>query len=319
MNMPRIVPVVLMTAIAYAQWSSAEEGSTLTKADQPTAEATSALPDSPPDAVVRDADATDATSDPRPLDCPEKPEKKAVARKLAGRLFADARSAYSEEDYLTALERFLCSMKMVEHENTVTNIEKTVEAEEDKVGALVLIEAYLENAPESELNEEIANIAAPLAQAIAEEERNASEAAVEAVEEEATAPECPEIELSQTTVPQNDDAKRFLMISGWSEIGVGSAVFIAAIILQATAAAAKNNAASASRYDTFLDEREKYRTLQVGATGMFIAGIVVASVGVTHLYLAKRQENGDALSRKERFAPVTLVTRPGWIALEGTF
>ena len=103
------------------------------------------------------------------------------------------------------------------------------------------------------------------------------------------------------------------------EIGVGSAVFIAAIILQATAVAAKNDAASASRYDAFLDEKEKYRTLQVGAIGMFITGIVVASVGVTHLYLAKRHENGGILSRKDRSAPVTLVARPGWLALEGRF
>ena len=64
--------------------------------------------------------------------CPERPDKTAKARKLAGTFFSEAEDAFGRELYEEALEKFACSLTMVEHENTIINIERTSAQVKDK-------------------------------------------------------------------------------------------------------------------------------------------------------------------------------------------
>ncbi|MCP4692612.1 MAG: hypothetical protein GY859_31520, partial [Desulfobacterales bacterium] len=52
-------------------------------------------------------------------ECPERPSDEVEARELAGSLFADGEASFQEKHFDAALAKFVCSLRMAEHENTV--------------------------------------------------------------------------------------------------------------------------------------------------------------------------------------------------------
>ncbi len=222
--------------------------------------------------------------------CPERPEKPAKARKSAGALFSDAEQAFDDENYLQALEKFVCSMVMIEHENTAINIERTLDQIDDKAAALPILQTYTERRPNGELKERMDALIAETEAAVSPPPpKDVQPVCPEAAP--APAPPCPPSLAPVLEIETREHAQRLAAVSGWAGIGVGAATFVTAIVMQALAGSAKNRAQSAVDYDIFLDERDKSRSFQTAATTLFVTGVLTSAVGVVELFVLSKQQN----------------------------
>ncbi len=221
--------------------------------------------------------------------CPERPDKVARARKLAGQFFTEAEEFFDNDRYEEALHRFICSMVMVEHPNTVTNIERTLEKVEDKSGALEILKIYSALRPDGEMKAKMDEIIAGV------------EASIPPAKQEDTAPPCPEVKVVESPpcpklsdpkleIEFKDRALKVLRVGGWTASGIGAASFVTAIVFQAVAGSAKNRAQETASYDVFQDERDKNQKFQVAATSLFVAAALAAGVGVAELVLGGEQQ-----------------------------
>ena len=264
----------------------------------------------------------------RTLNCPEKPQNEAKSRKLAGSLFTEAEASFDNGLYLTALESFLCSMVMVEHPNTVINIEKTLEKLPDKRAAVVRLREYANNLPDGELTPKITTLADEL------EKDFVKEAPPEVVCPEPTPPEvtCPPPSDCAEEIKEVARSHRILSITGWVDVSIGAVAFVSAIVLQGVAGAHRNKAENATNYQAFLDSKDKNKSFQIAATSLFITSALVAGTGLAHLLLVSEREkraaptdgtakeNAPKDDKKQENKPkVSLVPGPTWFGIEGTF
>lgn len=262
--------------------------------------------------------------DKGPLSCPTKPNREAKARKLAGTLFADAEEAYEAGDYLRSLSLFLCSMNMVEHPNTVINIEKTLNKFEDQAAALPLFRHYIRMMPDGELTEKIAAIESRIAAM-----KKETEPICDCPKPEPLKVECPIVdkEACDRATADAKSAKRILRITGWTDVGLGAGAFIAAIVLQGLAGSNKNRAQNAETYDEFLDAKDKRRSFQVGATTMFVTSALLAGTGIVHLFLLSKEQktglfksdSGKDAGKNDKKPKVSVVPGPAYLGVEGFF
>ena len=258
------------------------------------------------------------------LSCPDKPDREAKARKLAGSLFADAEEAYESGRYQQSLMLFLCSMNMVEHPNTVINIEKTLNKFEDQATALPLLREYIALAPEGELTEKISTIEKRIDDAV----RRAAEPVCDCPEPKPVKIECPTEgdDGCDEAKAETTSAKRILQITGWADVGLGAGAFITAIVLQGLAGSHKNQAQNAETYDEFLDAKDKKRSFQISATTMFLTSALLAGTGLVHLFLLSREHKTKSSETtpprdadKAGKAKISLVPGPAYLGIEGFF
>ena len=254
--------------------------------------------------------------------CPERPDKEPKARKLAGTFFSEAEEAYSQEDYEEALAKFCCSLVMVEHPNTIINIEKTLDQLTTPEKMLSVLKTTLKQLSESELRSKIEQIAAEL-------EGKVAAAAIEntpkcPVVEAPPAVSCPSPELPAVEADFRKRAHKLMFITGWTGVGIGAASFITAIVFQALAGSAKNRAQETVSYQVFLDERDKNRSFQTAATTAFVGSVLTAGIGVAQLVLlADQQKKYDEKKRTltpQADAPIiSLMPGFGRLDMEVTF
>jgi hypothetical protein len=255
------------------------------------------------------------------LSCSKRPDNDNKARKLAGTLFGDAEKAFDDGRYLKSLSQFLCSMTMVEHPNTVINIEKTLTKFKDKADALPLLYHYIETMPGGELTDHISTIAKEI-------EKDAAQ------KKETPVCDCPKVEPVVCPEPKTCEmveakarsANRILSITGWTDVGIGAVAFVTAIVLQGLAGSQKNRAQNATTYNDFLDAKDKNHSFQIGATTMFVTSALLAGTGLIHLFLLSRENNAVASDKPatkqqkpEEKPSVSVIPGPAYLGLEGTF
>lgn len=259
-----------------------------------------------------------------PLSCPAKPDREARARKLAGTLFSDAEEAYEAGEYIQSLSLFLCSMTMVEHPNTVINIEKTLNKFEDQTAALPLLHHYNTLMPDGELTEKIVGIENRIAAT-----KKEPEPVCECPEPEPVKVECPTIdkEACDKATAEAKSVKRILQITGWTDVGLGAGAFITAIVLQGLAGSNKNRAQNAETYDEFLDAKDKRHSFQIGATTMFVTSALLAGTGLVHLFLLSaerkskpsKSNSGKDTGKGDKKPKISLVPGPAYLGVKGFF
>jgi len=247
------------------------------------------------------------------LDCPDRPGSIAQARKLAGTLFTEATRAFDQQRFKDALRRFLCSMTIIEHENTLINIQKTARETVDKAAAVPLLRGYVSKVPDGKFTpqiNEILDVMEAELQAETEEVNEPEPQPAPVIVKPPKAPDPPAEEVAAT----DNRFKHALEVSGWTNVTLGAGTFIAAIAFQGLAASARNKAEEATRYDELLHQRERNKAFQVGATSTFVASALFAGLGIAQLVLA-REKDGEAADGPEvSFAPGV-----GWLGLKGTF
>ena len=269
-----------------------------------------------------------ANNDDNGLSCPEKPAGGEKARKMAGSYFAEAEQSFDNGLYLKALESFLCSMSMIEHENTVINIKKTLGKLPDKKAAVDRLRTYVDQHPKGELTPEIAGLADDIESSLPKEK---TETCV--CPPPPPAPVCPPAEKDCTAEMRGiERAHKILSLTGWLNVSIGAAAFVSAIVLQGIAGAQKNKARNATNYEAFLDAKDKNKSLQIAATSMFVASALVAGTGLVHLLLLHEEQKKLAqraetpkdsktndVKGTESKPQVSLIPGPTWFGIEGTF
>lgn len=235
---------------------------------------------------------------PQPsFNCPERPNNPTKARKIAGTMFSEAEEAFDQEVYDKALEKFVCSLVMVEHQNTVINIERTLAEMTDKGRAVEILKSYIaaghaDGETKSKMEELVA------ASEAAANPQPAAENTTVCPTQETLPPEpCPAPPEPVLEIDFKHRAQKLAFAAGWAGVGVGAASFVTAVVFQALASSAKNQAQSAVDYDVFLDERDKNKTFQTAAATLFISSVLTSAVGVAELFLLSEQQKKYELSK----------------------
>ncbi len=250
-------------------------------------------------------------------ECPEIPDDEAKSKKLAGKYFGEGEELFQDKSHDEALQSFVCSLRIVEHENTVFNIAQVSMFVEDLEIAFQLLMDYVEEYPERETTQEVREIITEVAKILGKEtgfeEPGPEEDSLE--DDPLLALETEEESSSRQEEKEAEEAKkkRIFKIAGWSAVATGGASFLTAIILQGASASAKKDAQNATTYDSFLDDKDKRESLQAGATAMFITAVVLGGAGAGLLYLARDEDE------KASAVELSLLPGPGGLTIKGMF
>lgn len=239
--------------------------------------------------------------------CPQKPVDENEARVLAGQFFSKGEQSFKEERFHDALQEFLCSLKLQEHDNTLFNIAHVASRVEDIEAVHTMLSDYLSDAPDNDTTHELGKIL---------NEVEAMSGLGVPVEEKTV----PEVQIEEPPpqpepVVEDEDKgsrRRTMKIIGWTSIGTGAASLIAAAVMQGLAVSAKNDALDATSYDVFRDEKDKNKGLQTGATVGFIAGGLLGGMGLTMLLLSSAGETDASVG-------VSIVPTTDGLMLKGYF
>jgi hypothetical protein len=239
--------------------------------------------------------------------CPETPEDETQAQELAGTLFSKAEKSYESGLLNDALKGFLCSMQIMEHENTVFNIAHIAETTTDKKTTIALLEDYASNFSQNEYIDSIKEIILYLRDSIPDTEQEPVETA-EQSEPDSTLSEPAYNESS----PPDKKSTRPLRLISWIAMGTGAGGLVAGGILQGAAGAAQSDAEQANSYDQFLSKKEKMENLQTGALVGFISGGVITGAGLALYLLFCRDE-------EQRELDIALLPHANGLILQGRF
>ena len=279
--------------------------------------------------------AAPAASQDQPTACPEKPADQEIARNLAGSFFSSAERSFKEKRFDDALAKFVCSLRMMDHENTLFNVAHVALFAENKQAALALFRAYVADHPKGRTSREMRKMITQL-----ESEAGSQEPASEAPREEAPpAPEPAEEEQAPTgaaaPAPEPKAAgapeaaeggkpggpmARYLKIGGWTGVGAGAAALVIGAVLQGVSAAARQDALDARDYGKFVDERDRSSSLQAGAIAGFVIGGVLGGAGAfLLLWDFKPRAEGKSAPGTEKGLELSVVPGASGLLVKGRF
>jgi hypothetical protein len=243
--------------------------------------------------------------------CPQRPASKAIARDLAGDYFISAERAFKKELFNEALAKFMCSLRLVAHQNTLFNIAHVTTFITNKEAALHLFYAYVEDYPRGKTTKEIKKIIVELEEQLGKEGPPTGatgaldDASLQNAEEKAAS------EVAKQSIKMS----KVVEIATWTSFGVAGASFIVAVILQGVSGAAKNQAENATTYDDFIDAKEKHESLQTGAVAMFVTAGIFGGAGAVLLLWDK----GILKVKTKSDVELSLSPSPSGVVLEGRF
>jgi hypothetical protein len=247
--------------------------------------------------------------------CPERPASKAIARDLAGDYFVSAERAFKKELINEALAKFMCSLRLVEHENTLFNIAHVTTFVTDKEAALQLFYAYVEDYPRGKTTKEIKEIIVELEKQLGEEGPRAHSPAGETGALDHASLQSAEEKATREVANQSIKMSKVVEIATWTSFGVAGTSFFIAVILQGVSVAAGNRAENATTYDDFIDEKEKQESLQTGAVAMFVTAGIFGCAGAALLLWDK----GILKVKTKSAVELSLNPSPSGVVLEGRF
>ncbi len=254
-------------------------------------------------------------------DCPSRPKNDKSAKTLAGTWFNKGAKLVDEEHYQEALEAFSCSLKMVEHPDTVFNAAQAARVSEDHRVALKLLRRYLELAPFGNMSAEAEAFIPELQRIIAEKEQEQEQEerlAEDNDEEEPLAEEEQALTTTEAEGPVVEDDletkakdRPKLKTAGWISIGVGGVLLVGSAVLQGLAAKAVSDGEETDDYKGEWNDLDKKRKgYQTGAIIGFIGGGIAAGLGLTFLIIDSKSEDSPEVS---------LLPSPNGISIAGKF
>jgi hypothetical protein len=224
--------------------------------------------------------------------CPKLPDDPIKAQIMAGELFAKAENEYQQSHPITALEGFLCSHHIIQHENTLFNIAQIAKVSNLKQQALDILKDYVQNAKGRNKVEPINDIIAELS---SDRDRTESNGV----------PDTPTENEERTLVAnETDDApapeanrstgkSKGLKLAAFSLMGAGGAALICGAVFQGLAAGAQNRAEETDSYSVFQNEEDKMAGFQIGAIVGLVAGGILLGSGAAIFVVTKRREHNE--------------------------
>ncbi|MBN2525625.1 MAG: hypothetical protein JXR76_04465 [Deltaproteobacteria bacterium] len=264
-----------------------------------------------------------ALGGPKKFKCPAVPGQESLAVKKAGKYFAAGQKMAVQGFYKKSLERYLCSLKMKEHPNTMFNIAQVAKLIDNKKPALHLLKKFRENHPEHPSANEIDQLIAkmekgeydtinaddPPEESLPNEFEDAMVATTEpeaAPPTEASEPE-PSIAKGNSAPTEQQVKKRritgiLLIVGGTVFTGMGIGFAIGASL-------AKDNALSADAYNDY----ERYDKQRQGFAALSVTSFVLGAAGLTTglIFLIRSRKHNQSSnqlspstsSAKVRFQP----------------
>ena len=249
--------------------------------------------------------------------CPAVPAKEEVATKKAGRYFNEGETLAEQEKYLQSLERYLCSLRMKPHPNTMFNIAqlaKLIVVRGPAIQQLIKFRNRNEGHPSvPEINDLIARMESGDIDAI-----GANDVPEEPLPPEPPTPE-PLLADEEIAAPAPEPAAaekgdRRLKIAGIALLA-GSGAFLAmGVGMNAAAAGAKTDAEGATSYDGFTYSEERMSNFIAGSVIGYLltAGLATAGIICLHRFRHPAEQPDPRTELSVRL-------RPGFLSLSGTF
>jgi hypothetical protein len=250
---------------------------------------------------------TGAMGAPRRFKCPAVPEKEAVAIKKAGRFFTVGEKLALKAQYPKSMQRYLCSLKMKEHPNTMFNIAQVAKLSENKAPILKQLKQFREQNPEHAAVPEISRLIEKMEagdyESINPELATPAKTSPPPPKNKPTAPS-PEMTEPETPTPDPIPAStpnrlRKMKIFGIVAIAGGAAFTIAGIGFAAGSAAAKNNGLSATEYSDYTFYENQHKGFAVVSVISFIVGAAGITTGTILLLKRKKQMSESATTEKQ--------------------
>lgn len=231
-------------------------------------------------------------------ECPEIPEDPVKAQIVAGNLFSEAEADYQASQPLKALKGFLCSHRIMPHENTLFNIVQISKLADHQDTSIQILKDFVRHV-------EAKHKTAPIEEIIAELEGRSIEG--EAADTDAsqtgddnaqsTQPEPNSANSSETTgqtdpvMPaEQTHSKEWMRITGLSLIGVGAVTLVAGSVFQLMAGKSQQDAEDSLYYNTFKDEKQRMERFQTLAVIGFVSTGVLVGSGMVLWMLGRKSE-----------------------------
>ncbi len=250
-----------------------------------------------------------------PVDCPAKPAKARKARSLAGTFFTRGEAAGRDGRFEEAIDSFLCSLRLVPHDNTVFNLAQLSKLVDDKQLVLERLERFVKENPDSASVDGVQELIGDLEKTLGVEDADVPLPPDESSRTEET----PEEEADPAGQDDGDDGPGRLRIAGWSLVGAGGTGLIIGAILQGVAAGRKDDALAATTYAEFQDREDEWKGVQSGAATFFVLGSLAAATGLVMLLVDVRGESEGSGDDAEPGVEIGLAPAAGGAALQGRF
>lgn len=269
--------------------------------------------------------------------CPDVPSSEGARRKLAGEWFGRAQNAAEKGQYAIAVEAFECSLRMVEHPDTVFNAAKAARLAGDPERAVAYAKKYLILAPEGAVAAEAANMIEELGESVSEEAGSAesqgttepptskppaetqepresdvaAEGGVSGPAHEDTTPPEPAVDETAPSGAEarSEGARSEWFIAGTITLGAGATGLVVGAVMQGIASKAWADGKDTDSYEDFQKYQDKLSGFQTAALAGLIAGGIVAGAGVLILVLRERENR--------RTRPIVLY--PSGVGISGRF
>ncbi|MBN2718640.1 MAG: hypothetical protein JXX14_22535 [Deltaproteobacteria bacterium] len=249
--------------------------------------------------------------------CPKTPDDQVKAQMTAGNLFAEAEADYSASKPLKALKGFLCSHRIMPHENTIFNIVQIAKLAEQREASIRLLKDFVAHVegehitqPIKEIISDLENGDSALASDAAETENDlqndqGADAGETENQETPTKPEGPVPSDAQHTDDGATDGdnfasqmkmekaaarKRKLKIAGITLMAVGGSALIAGGTFQFLAGRSQQKASDTDSFSIFENQQDKMGKYQTGAIIGYISGGLILGTGGVLTLLSRKTE-----------------------------
>ncbi|MBN2716203.1 MAG: hypothetical protein JXX14_10140 [Deltaproteobacteria bacterium] len=231
---------------------------------------------------------------PQKFKCPAVPAKDEPALKKAGRFFAVGEKLAINGEYKRSLQRYLCSLKMKAHPNTMFNIAQVAKLIENKAPAIQLLKDFRDKNPEHasvpEINQLIALMEKGDYDAInsVPPESEVTTAETETAEPVSTSSQtvepAPIAPAPTNTRPEKDrdsqKRNKRRMITGIVFIAGGAVTTGLGIGMTVAAGKAKHNGLNASTYSDFQYYDQRQINFTAGAVVSYLLGAAFLTTGI---------------------------------------
>ncbi len=245
-----------------------------------------------------------------PPHCPQTLDDEESSIALAKIWFGKGTRFVDSEEYGEAVDAFLCSLRMVEHQSTMFNAARAALLAEKYSVAAELADIIIANAEDKKAKAKGKRILAEARSNMAKPSGPESE-----VEEYVESPEIdPEEETHESEVIPEEQVVREkpapLRVAGIATTVTGAATLVVRGVLQGLAGSAQKTTGETRSYDDYVSARDSIKGYQTGATASFIAGGVLLGAGIA--MIAVERKRGEQLK-------VSITPTLRGISLGGTF
>jgi hypothetical protein len=228
-------------------------------------------------------------------ECPEIPEDPVKAQIFAGNLFSEAEADYQASQPVKALKGFLCSHRIMPHENTLFNIVQISKLADHQSISIEILKDFVRHVEAKHKTAPIEEIIAELEGRTVEgettdtDESQKEDDRAQSTQSEST-PEGSSETTGQTEPTEQTHSREWMKVTGLSLVGVGALTLVAGSVFQLMAGKSQQDAEDTMNYSTFKDKKQRMERFQTLAVVGFVSSGVLVGSGMVLWMLGRKSE-----------------------------